>query len=190
MEALYRRRAIRRYTDEEISDATLMTLLRAATQAPSPLNLQPWAFAVFCGRAQLASFSHRVKEHLLATLPPVYQLHEHTEHMGDPAYNVFHGAPALIVICAKPHGYTPSESCALAAQNLMLAAHDLGLATCPVGFVRAWLRLPHIKDELGITGTLDPVFPVVVGHPAEAPKPRFRQEPEIVVWTKTPAEKK
>jgi nitroreductase len=183
MEAIYRRRAIRRYTQEEVSSSTLHELLHAAAQAPSPLNLQPWSFAVFCGRQQLAALSVRVKDHLTVALPPLYQLHEHTAHMSDPTYNVFHGAPVLIVVCAKSVGYTPGESCAMAAQNLMLAAHALGLGSCPVGFVRTWLRLPHIKAELGISSSLDPTFPLVVGHPAETPTPRPRVEPEIAVWS-------
>lgn len=187
MEGIYRRRAIRRYTPEEVPASILHELLRAAAQAPSPLNLQPWAFAVFCGREKLAQLSVRVKDHLTVALPPLYQLHEHTAHMSDPSYNVFHEAPTLIVVCAKPEGYTPGESCAMAAQNLMLAAHALGLGSCPVGFVRTWLRLPHIKAELGISSALDPMFPLVVGHPAETPSPRPRLEPEIAVWnTATP----
>ena len=182
MDAIYHRRAVRRYTPEEVSAATLQDLLRAAVQAPSPLNLQPWSFAVFCGRPRLAAFSTRIKDHLLATLPPLYELHEHTARMNEPEYDVFHGAPALIVICAKAVGYTPAEACSLAAQNLMLAAHALGLGTCPVGFVRAWLSVPHIKDELGIPSAHDPVFPLVIGHPVAATKAKPRLEPDIVVW--------
>lgn len=188
-EAIYQRRAVRHYTPAEVSPSALQEMLRAAVQAPSPLNLQPWSFAVFCGRRQLAAFSTRIKDHLLATLPPLYELHEHTARMNDPGYDVFHGAPALIVICAKAQGFSPAEACSLAAQNLMLAAHALGLGTCPVGFVRAWLRMPHIKDELGIPGTHDPVFPLVIGHPAAATKAKPRLEPDIVVWAQPPQEK-
>ncbi|MEO7412115.1 MAG: nitroreductase [Opitutaceae bacterium] len=182
IEAIYHRRAVRHYTSEEVSAATLQELLRAAVQAPSPLNSQSWSFAVFCGRPRLTALSLRIKDHLLATLPPLYELHEHASKMNDPAYDVFHGAPAFIVICAKPEGYGPEETCSLAAQNLMLAAHAVGLATCPIGFVRGWLRMPHIKDELGIPATHNPVFPLVLGHPAGQPKLIPRREPDIVVW--------
>ena len=189
IEAIYQRRAVRHYTTEDVSAATLHTLLRAAAQAPSPLNLQPWSFALFCGRHQLATFSTRIKDHLLVTLPPLYELHEHAACMNDPSYDVFHGAPVLIVICAKAQGYCPSEACNLAAQNLMLAAHGMGLGTCPVGFARAWLRMPHIRDELGIPGNHDPVFPLVIGHPAVVTKAKPRLEPDIVVWAQAPQDK-
>lgn len=186
-EAIYHRRAVRRYTAAEVTPAMLMPLLDAAVQAPSPLNMQPWSFAIFCGRERLAGFSRRIKEHLIHTLPPLFELHEHTDRMNDPNYDVFHGAPALIVICAKPEGYGPEESCGLVAQNLMLAAHAAGLGTCPLGFVRTWLRLPQVKDELGISAGHHPTFPLVIGHPAGKPSPVSRRKPDVVVWAQSPA---
>jgi len=182
IESIYHRRAVRHYTPEAVQPAVLMQLLDAAVQAPSPLNSQPWSFAVFCGRARLAGFSTRIKEHLLLTLPSTCDLHEHVDWMNRPEYDAFHGAPALVLICAKPQGYSREESCALAAQNLMLAAHASGLGTCPVGFVRSWFRLPHIKDELDIPGTHLPMFPLVVGHPDGRPAPPNHKRPEILVW--------
>jgi nitroreductase len=186
LEAIYQRRAVRHYTADAVAPAMILELLAAAVQAPSPLNFQPWSFAVISGRSRLASYSTRVKEHLLLTLPPLFELHAYTERMNDPDYAVFHGAPALIVICAKPEGYAPAESCALAAQNLMLAAHAAGLGTCPIGFVRAWLREPSVKTELGIPGTHQPVFPLVVGHPTAPPARVPRREPDIVAWLQSP----
>ncbi len=188
MDAIFQRRAVRHYTPADVSPRVLQELLRAAVQAPSPLNAQPWSFAVFCGRRRLAALSERIKDHLLATLPPLYELHEHSARMSDPGYDVFHGAPALVVICATSRGYSADESCGLAAQNLMLAAHAAGLGTCPVGFVRTWLRLPHIKEELGIPSQLSPVFPVVIGHPAGPSKPVARREPDVVVWHEPPSD--
>jgi nitroreductase len=184
MEAIHHRRTVRRFEDREVAAELLEEIIEAAVQAPSAMNLQPWSFAVYCGRPRLLAFSDRIKEHMLATLPPLFELHEHTDHMSDPEYDVFHGAPALIVICAKEQGWSPAETVCLAAQNLMLAAHGLGLGTCPVGFVRAWFRLPRIKHEIGIPGSHEPVFPVVVGHPAEWPLPTSRREPDVVVWAR------
>lgn len=188
MDAIFQRRAARLYTPADVPARVLHELLRAAVQAPSPLNAQPWSFAVFCGRRRLAVLSERIKDHLLATLPPFYELHEHASCMSDPGYDVFHGAPALVVVCATPHGYSPEESCCLAAQNLMLAAHATGLASCPVGFVRPWFGLPHIKAELGIPSHLSPVFPVVIGHPAGPIKPVARREPDVVIWHEPPSD--
>ena len=67
LEAIYQRRAVRRFTPADVSDALLLQLLQAAVQAPSSLNLQPWSFAIFSGRKRLAAYSKRIKEHLLLT---------------------------------------------------------------------------------------------------------------------------
>lgn len=51
LKAIYQRRAVREFSDATVAPALVHDLLHAATQAPSALNLQPWAFAVFHGRA-------------------------------------------------------------------------------------------------------------------------------------------
>jgi nitroreductase len=68
----------------------------------------------------------------------------------------------------------------LAAENFMLGAYGAGLGTCPIGFSRPWLRLPDTKKELGIPESYEPVFPVVVGHPAESPPFPGRRKPVII----------
>ena len=52
LKAIYQRRAVRDYSDAEMTAALVQELLRAAAQAPSTMNQQPWAFAVFHGRAR------------------------------------------------------------------------------------------------------------------------------------------
>jgi len=76
----------------------------------------------------------------------------------------------------------PAEDCSLAAENLMLAAHAMGLATCPIGFARLWLNRPDVKKELGIPESYAPVFPVVVGFQKEPAHSVERKPPEILFW--------
>jgi nitroreductase len=71
------------------------------------------------------------------------------------------------------------EDCALAAQNLMLAARAAGLGTCWIGFAEAWLGTPEGKAVLELPATSLPVAPIIVGHPKSAPPPVPRREPEI-----------
>ena len=188
LQAIYHRRAVRRYTDVPVHAAIIMDLLKAATQAPSAMNQQPWAFAVVCGRERLAGYSERAKAHLLALLPQHLGLHQRADQLSSDEYNVFHHAETLVVIYAKPAAHHPVDDCFLAGQNLMLAAHALGLGTCPIGFARPWLNLPEIKAELGIPATYTCVMPVVVGWPAEVPVVPPREEPEIVCWLRAPGE--
>ncbi len=182
MEAIHQRRAVRHYTNVMVHPAMIRDLLHAAVQAPSALNQQPWTFAVVRGRERLHAYSDRAKTHLLSILPQMLKLHERADTLASEDYNVFHHAGTLIVIYAKPAAHHPADDCLLAAQNLMLAAHDMGLGTCPVGFARPWLDLPEVKRELGVPAGYLAVMPLVVGFPVSQPRPTPRLEPEIVCW--------
>jgi len=182
IQAIYHRRAVRRYTDADVHPSMICDLLKAAIQAPSAVNQQPWSFAVIRGRQRLGEYSHRAKTHLLAILPQTLSLHQRADTLISDNYDVFHHAGTLVVVCAKPAQHHPADDCLLAAQNLMLAAHSIGLGTCPIGFVRPWLNLPAIKRELGIPNHHSVVMPIVVGFPAVTPAPPPRLEPEIVCW--------
>ncbi len=186
MDAIRDRRAVRRYTPQDVPDALVADLIEAAVWAPSAVNQQPWAFLAVRGRSRLAAFSERAKEHLFAVLPQALELHERSDELRQPGYNVFHGAGVLITVLAKPARYAPAEDCCLAAENLMLAAHGFGLGTCPVGFVRPWLNLSDVKDELGIPQNYEAVMPIVVGFPADAPVAGFRLPPQIAAWLSFP----
>jgi nitroreductase len=182
MDAIYKRRAVRTYMSKKIDKATVETLIKAAIQAPSALNAQPWAFAVVQDAARLKQYSDRAKAYALESLKPGSPLFSHRDMLANPDFNIFYDAGTLIIICAKPAALNAAEDCCLAAQNLMLAACGMGLGTCPIGFARPWLNLPEVKRELGIPADYAPVFPVIVGFPKEAALPVARKEPEILFW--------
>lgn len=182
LDAINRRRSVRRYTEVAVHPAMIRDLLQAATMAPSALNQQPWAFAVIRGRERLARYSNRAKEHLLSILPQMLKLHQRADQLASESYNVFHGAGTVVVIYAKPSQHHPADDCWLAAQNLLLAAHAFGLGTCLIGFARPWLNLPEIKRELGVPDSYVAVAPIVVGWPASIPHAPPRDEPEVVCW--------
>src|SRR5579871_2074670 len=188
MEAIYQRRAVRNYTDRPVSKTALMNLLRAAIQAPSAVNQQPWAFAVIRGRRRLDEFSERAKQHMLAVLPQSLALHRRSDQLTSTGYHVFHHAGALIVIYGKPAQFSANEDCCLAAQNLLLAAHGMGLGTCPIGFVRPWLELPTIKAELRIPVNYSAVMPIVVGWPSGKTEATPRMDPDVVCWQESESE--
>jgi nitroreductase len=182
MEAIYQRRAVRTYTDQPVDKATVEALIKAAIQAPSSMNEQPWAFAVIQNTKQLAQWSERIKAYVLKRLKPDSPLEKYRDMISSPDYHVFHRAGTLIILCARPGAHNGEEDCCLAAQNLMLAACDVGLGTCPIGFARPWLNQARIKRSLGIPDDYVPVFPVVVGYPSGATPPVQRRVPEILVW--------
>jgi len=53
LETIFNRRSIRQYTDKQVTEDILLTLLKAAMYAPSAVNKQPWHFIVFRDRATM-----------------------------------------------------------------------------------------------------------------------------------------
>jgi len=179
LSAIRGRRAVRSYTDETVDRRMIERLLDAAVEAPSAMGLEPWAFVVLEDRDRLARFSDDVKKELSRRgEEPSREL---ADMLRDPSFNVFYGAPVLVIVCATSPKGQAAEDCCLAAQNFMLAAHAEGLATCPIGPARGWLGLPETKRRLGIPGEYVPVFPVVLGHPGQRPASHGRLAP-AVLW--------
>ncbi|MEO6006372.1 MAG: nitroreductase [Opitutus sp.] len=181
-QAIYQRRAVRHYGSREVSRDLVKQLLHAAVQAPSAMNQQPWLFAVFHGRKRLHRYSEMAKRYLIATYPTGFSLHGRSQLYEDQDYDVFHGAGTVIVIYAQRGWLHPNEDCCLAAQNLMLSACALGLATCPIGFVRSWFDWTETKRDLGVPEHYSAVFPLTVGYPDGSTPAPARREPVVVSW--------
>lgn len=175
--AIYGRRAIRVYEEREVPADAIDGLIEAAIQAPSSMDLEPWAFVVVEGRKRLEHYSALAKMRFIEHGPVTPRMKAMLEDIG---FDIFHGAPTLVVLCATSEEPQAVEDCSLAAQNLMLAAYDMGLGTCPIGFARPWLRLAETKHELQIPAKYVPAFPLVVGYPAEQPHPHGRRTPEVI----------
>ena len=85
----------------------------------------------------------------------------------------------MILISAVAQGPWIVEDCALAAENLMLAAYAAGLGSCWIGFAQSFLNTPEGKRALGLPAACVPVAPIIVGHPKAAPPAVARKAPEI-----------
>lgn len=178
-EAVYARRAVRDYKREPVDEATIRALVEAAIQAPSAVNEQPWSFTVVRDRALLDRISAQAKAHMLATTPVGLLSHHFKDILSDPKFNVFYDAPVLIVIASKTEGPWATIDCALAAQNLMLAARAAGLGTCWIGFAQSFLATPDGKAQINLPPAYLPVAPIIVGHPVSFPSPVPRKAAEI-----------
>jgi len=177
LEAIRERRAVRSFLPRPVAEATLRALLDAAVQAPSARNMQPWSFVVVEDRDVLKRISRETIRRLAAD--PYWRMYA---SFHDPAFDIFYGAPALVVICARRNGFDPAGDCYLAGQNLMLAAHALGLATCPVGLAREELGAAGFRQELSLPDGVDPVLPIVVGYGARQAERTSRRPPLIHAW--------
>lgn len=183
MDAIYTRRSVRGYTDKPVDRGDVQKLIDAAIQAPNAMNTQPWAFAVIQDKAVLADLSNRTRLHLLSLMDKMPMLANYREMLENPDYNVFYGASTLVIICGKPNsGPTPEIDCALAAENLMLAARGMGMGTCWMGFVSMYLMAPEAKREFGLPEDYLVVAPIAVGYPVEEPGRMERNPADMVFW--------
>ncbi|WP_018928196.1 nitroreductase family protein [Pseudomonas umsongensis] len=179
--AILGRRSTREYTTEAVDEDIIRRLISAAAQAPSAMNQQPWTFTVIRDQSLLDRVSREAKAHLLATIPPEAQPEHFHTLLDDENYQIFYHAPALILISGTAPGQWVVEDCALAAENLMLAAYAEGLGSCWIGFAQGFLGTAQGKHALGLPTEWTPVAPIIVGHPKSAPAPVPRNEP-VIRW--------
>ncbi len=190
VDAISGRRSTRAYNDRPVDVATIRRVIDAAVLAPSAINEQPWTFTVIQDQALLDRISLDAKAQMMATMPahPMPPMHlaagadvSHSRPMlNDPAFHIFYHAPVLILISGRAPSAWIVEDCSLAAENLMLMAHSLGLGTCWIGFAQRYLASPAGKQTLGLPESLEPVAPIILGHPSTATQTSAsRKEPEI-----------
>ncbi len=189
LDAIYARHATRAFKPDPIDESTIRDLLASAVHAPTAMHVEPWAFVIVQDRALLQRLSDRAKE--LVAMPDGTAHRELAREpsaprrpalFGDPAFNIFYNAGTLIVICGRPGSSFVAADCWLAAENLMIAATAMGLASCPIGFAVSALGDPAIKAELGIPPDVTTFAPIIVGVPTAPVSPTTRREPLIWTW--------
>jgi nitroreductase len=176
-EAIAGRRSVRDYTSDPVSREVFGKLVDAAVLAPSAINEQPWHFTIVTNRTLLDAVAAKAKARMLkaaAGLPDHFR-----QTLSDPKFHIFYHAPALIVISAPAAAQWAMEDCALAAENLMLAAYALGLGSCWIGFAQRWLDTKEGRAAIGLSRDERAVAPIIVGHPKSAVGAVARRKPTV-----------
>lgn len=180
MDAIRQRRAVRSFSSEGVSEPVMRRLVDAACWAPSATNEQPWLFTVVTNQEVLANISASAKDYMRDRAGSGMPIRL-AKQLADPAFQIFHHAPALVVISTDSPTPWAIEDCALAAQNFMLAACAEGLGTCWIGLAEEWLGTPDGRKILGLAPGCMPVAPIIVGHPKDMPATVPRR-PAQVRW--------
>jgi len=181
LQAIRERRAVRDFKPEPVSAGMLYQLVSAASWAPSAMNEQPWLFTIVTDRTILDEISGKAKAWMLDNLPAMPRRAHFRDLLADSSFHIFYNAPCLIVVSATSTGPWVSEDAALAAQNLMLMAADLGLGSCWIGFAQGWLNSAEGHRILNLPQHSLVVAPIIVGHPRTVP-PQVARKAPLVSW--------
>lgn len=182
MEVLKTRRSVRKYTEEKVTKEQVQKLMEAAVMAPNGMKLENWAFGVVQDPGKMKKHSNGARIDFLGMLDKIPPLERYRETLSNPEYDMFYGATSLVVIYKHASDPVGEINCSLAAENLMLAARDMGLGTCWIGFATNYFSLPEVKKGLGVPEEYIAVAPIVVGYTAGELAPVDRKPPVVLFW--------
>ncbi|MCP4340131.1 MAG: 4Fe-4S dicluster domain-containing protein [Desulfobulbaceae bacterium] len=187
------RRSCRKYLDKAVPLAMLEDLVKIGTTAPSGTNSQSWNFITVPTIADLQVLGGLVADYYrklnrLAENPflrfimkiigrdslgryfrryhnSVAEALREWDKQGTD--RLFHGAVAAILVTGKKDASCPAEDALLATQNMLLAAHAMGLGSCLIGFVvEAIRRDSKLRRQLEIPGDEEIYSVIALGYPA------------------------
>lgn len=156
--------SVRRFTDEPISDGQLTAILHAAMAAPSGVNKQPWEFIVIDDKEMLKQ---------LADALPYAKMAAH--------------AQAAIVVCGNKGRFLPGaddnlweQDCSASSENILLAAHALGLGGVWTCLYPHEDRMAAVKKILSISDEIVPFNLIPIGHPETDHAPMDKWHPDRI----------
>jgi nitroreductase len=158
------RTSIRDYENKQIDECKIDSLLQAAMSAPTARNQQPWKFVVINDKEILKTISEQFKSMRMAEK-----------------------APIAIVVCGdldlaldgEGRDYWVQDASA-ATENLLLAAHSMGLGAVWCGIYPIQERVDTLSKLLNLPDNIVPLNVIPIGYPAENPNPKDKWKPENV----------
>ncbi len=194
IENIKSRRSVRSFREQPVSKELMERIVGAGRFAPSALNRQPWKIIVIDDKNLIQELSQIATARLkkLYKLVPIWRLFfkdlrdqrvvnalkKTAENPGD---TIFYSAPVLILIANDTRFKETKENCYLAAQNMVLAAHSLGIGSCFIGRGRA-IPKKILRERFNLPSFYDINLHLVFGYPKEYPKtPPVRKE-DAVQW--------
>ncbi len=157
MNAIFSRRSIRKYLPKPVTRDLIENVLKAGMNAPSAGDEQPWHFVI-------------VDKHDL--LEKISTIHPYAKMLKD--------APAAIIVCGDQNILKFKDlwiqDCSAASENMLLAAHDLGLGAVWIGVYPVENLVKEVRSILNIPQNVVPFSIIGMGYPAEEKSSRFRYD--------------
>lgn len=157
MNAIFSRRSIRKYLSKPVTRDLIENVLKAGMNAPSAGDEQSWHFVI-------------VDQHDL--LEKISAIHPYAKMLKD--------APAAIIVCGDQNILKFKDlwiqDCSAASENMLLAAHDLGLGAVWIGVYPVENLVKEVRSILNIPQNVVPFSIIGMGYPAEEKSSRFRYD--------------
>lgn len=175
IEIIKARRSIRSYTEEQIKQDELDIILEAGAYAPSAAGRQLRHFTVIQNQQLLDEISLEVKG-IYRSMPD-----EFLQNLGkSEKYHMFFHAPTVIVVSGLVNSIDPQNDCAVALQNMMIAARSLNIGSCWVSAITVLESTDNGKklaSSLKLPEGYAPYSCITLGYNAsEMPKAAPRRE--------------
>ena len=159
------RKSVKKYKTDPVPKELIDKIIAAGLQAPSGLNKQAPII--------LAVTNKEIRDKLSAV-----NMVRDPFHRADP----FYGAPVVLVVLADKSASTYLYDGSLVMENMLLAAHALGLGACWIHRARETFELPEWKEflkTLGIEGDYEGIGNCIVGYADMQPQEKLRKENRV-----------
>jgi nitroreductase len=209
---IFERRSTRAFKSDPLPDFMIRRILEAGRFAPSAGNSQPWKFAVVNSNEIINAmekdavkvakvfmwlldynrpswFRNHILKHTTKLIirfqknqlhPVPFGLLQEIAKGNAP---VFHGAPTLILLYEDRRGVScPATDIGICGQNMVLAAHSMGAATCWIGLIKLLMYLPKWRNFFGVTYPYKLNDLIAVGWPKVKSDGRVPREVQRVDW--------
>lgn len=167
LECIMTRTSVREFTDRQVPDSVVETLLKAGMAAPTAMNKQPWQFVVVTDQATREAIA------------------------GADQYIRAKEAPLVIVACGDMSKEDEGEGrdfwvqdVSAATENILLAAHAQGLGAVWCGVYPIKDREKAIGKILGLPKDIIPLSAICIGYPAHDHQPKDKWNPKAVHYNK------
>lgn len=180
-ELIRNRRSIRDFEDRAVSLETVREIIKESCLAPSSGNRQEWRFAIVTNRDYIKRLSDESKKNILREIEadPGTYMSRYREAMQNEKFNVFYNAPCLILILGPKDNHSLEIDCTLMASYIMFAATARGLGTCWIGLGN-FIKDTGMLADMGITGDLQIIAPLILGYPKRIPRASSRKDPRVL----------
>jgi len=180
IENINNRRSVRYYEDRSLSNEMIDQIIAAGNMAPSGANGQPWRFVIITDkdyRRKLAELAlPRYQAWLEKSSPIMKEVRKQIDAVSaDPVY---YSAPMIVFVIGQ--GNTADLDCAMACENMMLAARSLGLGSCWVYFGQLILDVAEVRQMLELKEGEKVYGPLVFGYPKGDFPPSPPKKPPVI----------